>query len=125
MAVNVIDTGNARQHQIENEEVALEAVGNVVLATSGMLHGGKVLQILARFKVSALVLVQKAKATVLHGQADQLQRGLVAPLVHFGHRYVIKEYRHLLAVGRAKILTTSLVQLGFDGILRHARSSGR
>mmetsp|Transcript_31988 Transcript_31988/g.94111 ORF Transcript_31988/g.94111 Transcript_31988/m.94111 type:complete len:366 (-) Transcript_31988:3305-4402(-) len=90
-----------------------------------MLHGGKILQILARLEVAALVLVQEAKATVLDGQPNQLQSGLIAPLVHLGHRYIVKEDGHLLSVGRAKVLATPLVELGFDGVLRHTGSGGR
>ena len=125
LTVDVVDARDAGQDQVEDEEVALEPVGDVVLPAARVLHGGEVLQVLARLEVPALVLVEEVEPPVLHGEADEFQRGLVAPLVHLRHRHVVEEYRHLLAVRRAEVLPAPLVELGLDGVLGHPGRGGR
>lgn len=45
LPVDVVDGRDAWQHEVEDEEVPLEAVGDVVFATAGVAHGGEVLQV--------------------------------------------------------------------------------
>jgi hypothetical protein len=67
LPVYIIDTGNTRKNQIEYEEVALQSVRNVVLATAWVLHGSDVLQIFADLEVATLILVQEAEAALFDG----------------------------------------------------------
>lgn len=47
LPVDVVDGRDARQHEVEDEEVPLEAIGDVVLAAAGVAHGSNVLQVFA------------------------------------------------------------------------------
>lgn len=47
LPVDVVDGRDTGQDEVEDEEVSLEAVGDVVLAASRVAHGRNVLQVLA------------------------------------------------------------------------------
>ena len=53
LAVDVVDRHDGRQDEVENKEVALEAVRNVIFAAPRVLHGCNVLQVNAFLEVAA------------------------------------------------------------------------
>ena len=124
LAVDVVDGGHGRGDEVDEGEVALEAVGHVVAPAPRVLHSRQVLQVLAGLELPALVLVEEGEAAVLHQQPHHLQRGLVPPLVLLRHGQVVDEHRHELPAGRAEAAAAALVELRLDGALAHEGRGG-
>ena len=99
-------------------EVALGAVGDVVLAAARVEHRADVQQVLDELELARLVEV--VHAAVLHLLAHDLHRDLVAPLVVRGHRDVVDEDVHLLVARRAEGAPLSLLDGALDGGLEDA-----
>ena len=96
-----------RQRHVEHVEVALRAVGDVVLAAARLEHRAQEEQVLDRLPLARLVeVVQPAR---LHQLADDLEGDLVAPLVVRRHRDVVDEDEHLLAARRPEGLALPLL----------------
>ena len=89
-----------RQRHVHHVEVALGAVGDVVLAAARVEHRADQEQVDDRLELARLVEV--VHAAVLHELAHDLERDLVAPLVVLGHRDVVDEDDHLLVARRAE-----------------------
>lgn len=47
LSVDVVDGGDAREDQVEHEEVTLQSVGDIILSSARVTHGTNVLQVLA------------------------------------------------------------------------------
>ena len=109
LSVHVVDGQDGRQHHVEDEEVALEAIRHVVLSSAGVLHGSHVLQVLTGLEVASLVLVQEVETTPLHEQAHHLEGRLVTPLVDLGHAHVVHEDGHAASSRRAEVLASTLL----------------
>ena len=124
LAVEVVDGLDGRQHEVEGEELALEAVRDVVAAAARVRHAGHELQVLADLEVAALVLVEEVDAALVDELAHDLVRRLVAPGVHGRHADVVDEDGHLLVVRRAEGLAAALVEVRLDRLLEHARLGG-
>ena len=124
LAVEVVDGLDGRQHEVEGEELALEAVRDVVAAAARVRHGRDELQVLADLEVAALVLVEEVDAALVDELAHDLVRRLVAPRVHGRHADVVDEDGHLLVVRRAEALAAALVEVRLDRLLEHARLGG-
>ena len=52
--------------KIENEKVSLETIGDVILASSWLLHGCKVLQVLTCLEIAPLIFIKEVETTVLN-----------------------------------------------------------
>ena len=100
-AEDVVDGGARGRRDVDDGELPLEAVGHVVFAPAGRVHGREVPQALDLLEV-ADGLLQLVEPVLLQQLPHELVRDLVAPLVHLGHRDVIDEHHHLLAAGRAE-----------------------
>jgi hypothetical protein len=61
LARNVINTHNTWKAEIEYEEASLETIGNVILASSWVLHGCKVLQVLACLEVTSFAFIKEVE----------------------------------------------------------------
>mmetsp|Transcript_38460 Transcript_38460/g.64662 ORF Transcript_38460/g.64662 Transcript_38460/m.64662 type:complete len:404 (-) Transcript_38460:1477-2688(-) len=100
-AEDVVDGRHRGQRRKEDAEVALEAVGDVVLPPAGGVHRRDVLHVHDKLHV-ADGLVQAIHAALLEQLAHDLIRHLVAPVIHRGHADIVYEDGHLLAAGRAE-----------------------
>mmetsp|Transcript_44095 Transcript_44095/g.42770 ORF Transcript_44095/g.42770 Transcript_44095/m.42770 type:complete len:971 (-) Transcript_44095:205-3117(-) len=102
LPVDVLDGPLGGGSHVEGEELALQPVRDVIPASSRMVHGTQIHQILNGPEVATVVLGQEVEAFLVDELPGDLQGDLVAPGVHKGHGHVIQEHRHLLPIGRVE-----------------------
>ena len=102
-AEDLLDRHGVGQRHVEHEEVALEAVGDVVLAARRVRHGRGEQQVAQALLVAGPALVERAVLHQLDHLAHQLVRHLVAPVVDVRHVDVVDEERQLTAALGAEV----------------------
>mmetsp|Transcript_36307 Transcript_36307/g.72219 ORF Transcript_36307/g.72219 Transcript_36307/m.72219 type:complete len:230 (-) Transcript_36307:1296-1985(-) len=103
-------------------EVALRAVGDVVLAGTRVEHRAEDEDINDEFELAWLVEVIESLG--LDELAHDLERDLVAPRVDKRHRDVINEDKHFLAAGRPKGFALALLDRRLDLTLEDGGGGG-
>ena len=109
---DLVDRGVRGQRHVHHVEVALGAVGDVVLARARVEHGAEDEHVDDARELARLV--EAVEAAVLDLHAHDLEGNLVAPLVDEGHGDVVDEAEHALVVGRAEGLALALLDRRLD-----------
>lgn len=102
----------------------LKPIWNIVTTTTWVLHGTNIDKVLDVLEVTPLSLIQHVKSSLVHQLTHYFKSDLVAPLIHKGHRKIINEHGHHLALWWSKVLTDLEVTLGLDSGLEVRRKSG-
>ena len=119
----LVDGAVRRQSAVEDGELALEALRDVVPASSGVDHRREELDVddvgeLAR-------LLEAVEALDFHRLACDLVGDLVSPLVDDRHVDVVNEHGHPLAARRSVRRSDALLHVTLNDALEQHRSGGR
>lgn len=117
------DHRRARREAVDDEELALEAVRDVVFASAGVGHGGHLERLGDLAEPWLLAALEDLEALVLDALAHEFERVHVALLVHFGHAQVVDEehLRDVVLLGHER--GALLLQLFLHCFLQQRRGS--
>jgi len=87
--VDTRDDSRAGRQTVDDEELALEAVRDVVFSSAGVGHGGHLERLGDFAKLRFLAALEELEALVLDSLAHEFQSEHIAVLVHFGHAQVV------------------------------------
>jgi len=80
-----------RRKHVHDEEVAFEAVGDVILSSAGIGHGADLVSLLDLAHFGFLTLLEDLESCVLQYLAHEFVGHLVTPFVDHGHAQVVDE----------------------------------
>ena len=111
-AVDAFD-GQGQDH-VEDEELTFKSVGDIVSASSRVVHGTDIGQVFDALEVTSLRFVKPIEASLLDELPDDLKSDLITPLVDEGHAHIVDEDAKQLVLGRTVLFTHLVIAFLLD-----------